>query len=573
MNKQWIISRHNVSAIQDICREIGCHPAVAALLAKRGIVSTKEIAEFFNPSLNQIRSYNILIDLPKAVHRIAQAIIRNENIMVFGDYDVDGVTSTALLYDFLTKTNARVSYYIPDRITEGYGLNKSQIEKIAVPGGIDLILTADCGSGSYEAIDCANEAGIDVIVTDHHRISVNIPEAFATINPRRHDCPSNLGYLAGVGVSFCLIVSLRKHLRDILYWDQKSQPNLKEYCDLVALGTISDIVPMIKENRIFTKNGIDIINYKPRPGIKALMDIAGIKKPYIDYDDIAYRIGPRINAAGRMDHARLGVELLLAKDMDKVTQVAEKLNSLNAMRQKEEGLIIAQIEKYLQDEPKELEKKSLILSSHDLHEGVLGIVASRLMEKYYRPVILISFKEGLGKGSGRSIPGINIYDALETCSGHLLNYGGHSMAAGIQIKSGQYMQFKNAFEQTVAILSENVAPGPILEIDYELNFDMITDKMVNELNSLQPFGPQNPEPVFLTKHIEIVYSKILGRNHRKIMIKQRNSSTTSQIFSAIWFNADQGLFNKKFIKEIAYKLRKNYWNGGHSIQLIIEGIR
>jgi single-stranded-DNA-specific exonuclease len=573
MKKRWIMNQPNFSDTQNISRDAGCHPVIATILGKRGMVSKKEIAEFLSPSLDQIRSYNTLIDLPKAVHRIAEAIIQHERIMVFGDYDVDGITSTVLLYDFLKNAGAQVSYYIPDRISEGYGLNKKQIEKIAIPRGIHLILTADCGSGSYDAIDYANEAGIDVIVTDHHRISDTLPDALATINPKRCDCPSDLGLLAGVGVAFCLIVSLRKHLREIYFWDQKSQPNLKEYCDLVALGTISDIVPMIKENRILTKNGIDVINDKPRPGIKALIDIAGIKKPYIDSDDIAYRIGPRINAAGRMDHAELGVELLLTKDMDIAVQVAEKLNSLNAMRQKEETLIVNHINKFLKDEPGTLEKRALIISSHDLHEGVLGIVASRLMEKYHRPTIIISFKEGVGKGSCRSIPGINLYDALEACSGYLEKYGGHSMAAGIQIKSEKYVLFKNAFEETIAGMTENTATEPCLEIDYELNFDMITDRLVDELSALQPYGPQNPEPIFASKHIEIVFSKIIGQNHRKIMIKQRNSSIASPVLSAMWFHADHDHLNKKYFKEMAYKLRKNYWNGNHSIQLIIEDIR
>jgi single-stranded-DNA-specific exonuclease len=573
MKKRWIISRPDFEGAQQICREAGCHPVVAAILAKRGVKSKKDTIEFLNPSFDQFRSFNKLIDLPQAVNRIAKAIIHRENILVFGDYDVDGVTSTAILYDFLKNAGAQVSYYIPDRMSEGYGLIEKQIENIALPRDVHLIITADCGSGSYDAIARAKACGIDVIVTDHHRISYPLPDALAIVNPQRQDCPSGSKCFAGVGVVFCLVICLRKHLRDIKFWNFHSQPNLKEYCDLVALGTISDIVPMIRENRIITKTGIDVINKNPRPGIKALLETAGISKPYIDDDYIAYRIGPRINAAGRMDHAEFGVELLLTKDNDRATQLAEKLNALNSLRQKEEVYIFNQIEKFLKDEPSALEKKALVLSGHDLHEGVLGIVASRLIEKFYRPVILISFKKGIGKGSGRSIPGINIFDALAACSKYLDNFGGHPMAAGIQIKSEQYAQFKDAFERTVAILSKKVEPGPSLEIDYELNFDKITENLIDGLNSLQPFGPQNPEPVFYSKHIEITFSKIIGSRHLRLMVKQKNNATPSTSFTAVWFNADEDLSERRYIKEIAYRLRKNYWNGSQSIQLVIEDIR
>jgi single-stranded-DNA-specific exonuclease len=572
MKKQWHIARPDFEAAQTVCRESGCHPVISAILARRGLLSKQEIESFLNPSLDQIRSHALLADLPRAVHRIAKAILHHEPILVFGDYDVDGVTSTALLYDFLKSAGAHVSYYIPDRISEGYGMNETQIVKVAIPRGIRLIVTADCGSGSHKAIDLANESGIDVIVTDHHRLSDQLPDALAVINPRRNDCPSNSSYLAGVGVAFCLLIGIRRHLREINFWNIQSQPNLKEYCDLVALGTISDIVPMIKENRVITRSGIDVINDNPRPGIKALQSVSGILKPQIDSDDIAFRIGPRINAAGRMAHAEMGVELLLTKDSARAAQLAEKFNSLNAMRQKEESLILNQIIKFLKDEPHLLEKKTLVLRSQDLHEGVLGIVASRLMEKFYRPVILVSFRDGIGKGSGRSIPGINIYDALSACSGYLENFGGHPMAAGIQIKPEQYLSFKNAFEEAVEHLSKNIQSFPSLEIDHELNFDMITENLIDEINAMQPFGPQNPEPVFYSKYIEIVFSKIIGNRHLKLTVKQKKSPS-SPVFPAIWFNADQELASRKYAKEIAYRLRRNHWNNGQGIQLLIEDIR
>jgi single-stranded-DNA-specific exonuclease len=573
MQKRWKLLKSDLETVRNISKQFGCHPAIATILANRGIISKTAVNAFLHPLLNQIRSYDKFIDMEKAACRIADAIIHNEKILIFGDYDVDGITSTAILFDFLQTAGARISYYIPHRIAEGYGLNKRHITGIAKPDGIGLIITVDCGSSSHEAVTCANESGIDVIITDHHAIPIDAPKAYAIINPHRQDCPSNSKFLAGVGVVFYLIICIRKHLRDHNHWNAAVQPNLKDYCDLVALGTIADIVPMVRENRIFTKIGLEILNSNPRPGIKALIQISGINKPYIDTEDIAYRIGPRLNSAGRMEHANLGVELILSKDYDKAYPIVEILNNLNSMRQKEENLILSQIDKFLKEEPKHLEGKTLVLCSEALHEGVIGIIASKLSEKFYRPVLLISFKDGIGKGSGRSIPGINLYDAVSACAGLLENFGGHPMAAGIRISQNNYILFKNAFEKTVVEMIGNAELEPFLEIDCELNFDMISDKLIDELNSLQPFGPQNAEPIFLSRNIEVAFSKTIGYHHQRMVLKQKTHSVSSRSFPAIWFNADIKLQNKRYFKEIAYKLRMNYWNGTQNTQIVIEDIR
>ena len=449
MNKPMEIQSPDRSTIRRIATRAACHPIIATLLANRGITSPEAIAAFLHPSLGHIHSFETLIDMDKAVPRIAQAILGREKILVFGDYDVDGITSTTILYEFLTAAGADVTPYIPHRMDEGYGLKSCQINGTAIPGGFQLIITIDCGSASHDAVACAAQAGIDVIVTDHHTIYDSPPKAFAVINPQRADCPSGSVYLAGVGVAFCLLISLRKHLRKIHFWKNGSEPNLKDYCDLVALGTIADIVPLIHENRVLTRAGLDVINAAPRPGLASLIDICGINKPVIDAEDIAFRIAPRLNASGRMDHASLAVKLLCTRDADEAYAIAKSMHAMNTERQKTEQEILEFILMYFTHEPEHLDKKAIVLGKEGWHQGVLGIVASRLVERYYRPVILISFDGDTGKGSGRSIPEINLYDALCGCSEHLEGFGGHPMAAGISIRRENLPAFQQKFETII----------------------------------------------------------------------------------------------------------------------------
>ncbi|MDO9264125.1 MAG: single-stranded-DNA-specific exonuclease RecJ [Desulfosalsimonadaceae bacterium] len=563
------IQSQDRATIRRISKRAACHPIIATLLSNRGITSPEAIESFLNPSLSRIKSFETLIDMDKAVKRISHAILHREKILVFGDYDVDGITSTTILYEFLTAAGADVTPYIPHRISEGYGLNSCQIENTAIPGGFQLIITIDCGSASHDAVACAAQSGIDVIVTDHHVIYDCPPRAFAVVNPQRADCPSGSGYLAGVGVAFCLLISLRKHLREIDFWNNGSEPNLKDYCDLVALGTIADIVPLIHENRILTKTGLDVINATPRPGLASLIDICGMTKPVIDAEDIAFRIAPRLNAAGRMDHAYLAVKLLCTQDIDEAHAIAKSMHAMNAERQETEQKIFQFIIMYFTHEPEHLDKKAIVLGKPGWHQGVLGIVASRLVEKFYRPVILISFDGDMGKGSGRSIPGINLYDALCRCAEYLDGFGGHPMAAGIKIRKENLTAFQAQFEKTIEDMGTAKDLTPTLSVDCLLDLDMISDQLINEIEMLQPFGQSNPEPVFAVENVDVVFSKIIGNNHRRLSIKQRHSKTGKSI-NAIWFNVEGEDQHQKYYDRLAFKLRWNYWNGGKSIQALIE---
>jgi single-stranded-DNA-specific exonuclease len=410
---------------------------------------------------------------------------------------------------------------------------------------------------------------VDIIITDHHAISDTIPRAVAVVNPRRKDCASGADYLAGVGVAFCLVISLRKRLRDMNFWKNIPEPNLKACCDLVALGTIADVVPLVRENRVLAKAGLNVIATCPRPGIAALIDASGANKTTIDAEDIAFKLSPRLNAAGRMDHARLAVELLTAKDSDTAFAIAAQLNKMNAQRQAVEQKIFNQILMFLNDTPEQLRKSVLILGKHDWHEGVLGIVASKLAEKFFRPVILVSFDKNTGKGSGRSIPGIDLHDALCRCASYLDGFGGHPMAAGLSIKRENFTRFQEVFEKTVSTMTEDHKPAPRITIDTRLDFDMISDALVDEITSLAPFGPENPEPLFCAEHVDVAFSKLMGGKHRRLKLRQRRSNSQNTL-NAVWFNVEGENADLHHFNLLVFKLKWNHWNGKKSVQAIIE---
>lgn len=576
MQPHWKLKSPATETVRSLQRRIACHPVIAAILVNRDITSPQDARTFLNPSISNLRSPFQLKDIEIAVQRIADAIRGYEKILLFGDYDVDGVTGTAILLDFLKHTGADVSYYVPHRLKEGYSLQPSHITDIAIPQGVKLIITTDCGAGSHQAVETAQKADIDVVITDHHITGDTLPPALAVVNPQRRDCRAGFNHLAGVGVTFYLLIALRKHLRDQGFWLDKPEPNLKDYCDLVALGTIADITPLVGENRILTDAGIDLINQKKRIGVKALIEASGLNKQLADAEDVAFKLAPRINAAGRMEHAGMGVELFTTANLATAREIAGKLNDLNAKRQKTEKFILDLIEAYLENTSSLLANKSLVLtdhhSPHAWNPGVLGIVASRLVRKYFRPVVLIACQNGTGKGSARSIPGFNLYDGLSGC-GHLLeNFGGHAMAAGLKIRTNRLARFRDAFD---AIVRQNTVADdftPVLMIDHELNFDDIDAALLDDLESLKPFGQDNPEPFFMARNISVVSSKIVGGCHRKMVLGQSGQYTPKR-FAAIQFNIDAKANPPDFFDRIAYRLRWNRWNHTQTVQLVIEAIQ
>jgi len=569
MKKEWQILRPDACAVEKLARILKCHPAIAAILVNRNIVSPEDASNFLSASLNHLSPPFSIKDMDAAVHRILKAIKSNEKVLIFGDYDVDGITATTILLEFFRSVGADVSYYIPHRITEGYGLQSSHIINCALSKKTSLIITVDCGSGSHDAVKAANAAGIDVIITDHHIMPDALPPAVAVINPMRHDCSSGFDNLAGVGVAFCLLICLRKQLRNENFWKNRQEPNLKSICDLVALGTMADMVPLTNDNRILAKTGLDIISSSPRPGIKALLGVCGINKRAVNSDDVVFGLAPRLNSAGRIDHASMAVELLTTKKMDHAGQIARSLNHMNRKRRTIENEMLAQIEDHLKINPSLLQKNTLVLAHQNWHLGILGIVASRVMKKYFCPVVLITTKDGIGKGSARSIPGVNLYDGLSACTGDLESFGGHSMAAGLKIKTEKIDRFELNFENFVSDITK---PDDFIRkvyIDYELTFDDISEDLIDEIESLNPFGTGNREPLFMARDIMVVSSKIVGKNHRRMLLKQ-SGGNTGKTFHAIQFNVNAGITMKNGFDRIAFRLRWNRWNDRKTGQMVIE---
>jgi len=569
MKKEYRILSPGQSIVRELSGRLKCHPATAAVLVNRGITSPEAAAEFLSDNLKYLRSPLGVRDMDKAVRRIAAALEKKESILIFGDYDADGVTATALFLDFFNRIGARATYYIPHRAKEGYGLDATHIHRIAIPKKVDLIITVDCGSSSHDAVKAARAAGIDVIITDHHHAAPPLPPAVAVVNPNRPDCTAGFDMLAGVGVVYALLLCLRKHLRDRDFWASGREPNLKALSDLVALGTVADIVPLRHNNRLLTKTGLQVINSQNRIGINALGQAAGLGTRPLTAEDIAFRLAPRINAAGRIAHAACAVRLLTTRKEETSRRIAALLNRLNDKRRRSEQEIYSQVIGYLQANPAVLQRNALVLKHPNWHEGVLGIVAAKLVERFYRPVILISIRSGTGKGSARSIPGFHLFEGLEKTSAHLERFGGHAGAAGLQIQADRIDAFREAFEAVVTESTRRDDFIPMIDIDRELSLDDITPKLVDELAALQPFGQGNSEPVFMARNVSVAYSRIVGNGHRQLRLKAPRASS-GDIFNAIQFNIDPKSPPPTFLERIAFKLRWNHWNGNKTIQLIIE---
>ena len=483
----------------------------------------------------------------------------------------DGITATVLMSDFLSKAGGFVDSYIPHREEEGYGLQVHHIQNFSGSDKYDLIVTVDCGAGSREALEAAIEAGMDVIVTDHHNVSPDFPNSLVMINPKRPDCSAGFDSLSGVGVAFSLLICLRAYLRETGFWEKsvKKEPNLKQYCDLVALGTVADMVPLINNNRILVKSGLNIINENPRYGLRALIETCKLENNIIDAEDIAFKLAPRLNAAGRMGHAGIAAELLMSENMMDASRIADILEGFNIKRQESEKKMLAEVRQHIERNPHILQNQTLVLAKKGWNEGVLGIVASKVVDEFRRPAIMISIKDAVSKGSGRSLPGLDLYEALHECAGSLMEFGGHPMAAGIKIKTVHIDPFATHFEKVV---KTSTASKPIvseLPVDYRVDFDEIDGNLLDELERLKPYGEGNPEPIFVAENIFVSRPTIVGENHRKMLLSQSSSNSGKKI-SAIHFNTGPDHRNKDFFDRIAFRLRWNRWNSNKIMQIVIE---
>lgn len=558
MKKKWQYYEQDKDIVNKIAEEHGISTLLAKILVNRGIVDSKQIKVFLEPQRHDFHNPFDMLDMEMAVNRIIEAINNKEKTIIYGDYDVDGITSITVLKKFLNERGLDVDYYIPNRLEEGYGLNKEAIEEIAKKG-YKLMITVDCGISGVEEVELANSLGIETIITDHHEQLDVLPNAYAIINPKRRDNTYPFRGLAGVGVVFKVIQAISMKLN----LDEKEY---LKYLDIVCIGTISDIVPLVDENRVIAKLGLMLVKCTKNVGLKELIQESGYKT--IDSGMVSFGIAPRINACGRMGKQEEALELFLTDNPEKAKTITKRLNEYNTQRQETEKQIFEQAISELEKE--NLEKKSsIVLAGENWHHGVIGIVASRITEKFFKPTILICIEDDIGKGSGRSVPGFDLHEALAQSSKYLEKYGGHEMAVGLSLKKENIQEFKNHFEEYAK--SKGVKDiVPIINIDSEITKKDINKAIVEQIKLLEPFGEQNKQPLLIYKNLKIASIRALSEGkHLKLMLKDEN-----EIINAIGFNlgelSEEYLIGDKV--DVVGTLEINAYNGQEQIQINLKDI-
>ncbi len=558
MKKKWSFYEVEQEKINEISNKYNITKLLAQILVNRGITEEKEIRTFLEPTRNDFYDPFLLPDMEKAVDRIIEAINNQEKVMIFGDYDVDGITSVTVLKKFLKERGLETGYYIPNRLEEGYGLNKEAVEKI-IEQGYTLIITVDCGISGIEEIEECNKLGVQTIVTDHHEQGENIPNAYAVIDAKRKDNKYPFRELAGVGIVFKLIQAISTKLN-------LEEKEYLKYLDIVAVGTISDIVPLINENRVIAKLGLMLIKMTKNIGLRELIIASNYKQ--IDSNTISFGIAPRINACGRMGHQEEALKLFLTDNIVEAKEITNKLNKYNSERQEKEGNIFKQALEKLQTENIE-NRNTIVLGGDNWYHGVIGIVASKLTESFFKPTILVCFEGEDGKGSGRSIPSFDLHEALSYSGNYLEKFGGHAMAVGLTLKKENFESFKEKFEEFAE--QKNIKQIiPTIKIDCEISKNDLKLETVEELKKLEPFGEKNQRPCFVYKGLKINSIRALSEGkHLKLSLRDDN-----QLIDAIGFNlghlADEFLIGDKV--DIVGILEINEYNGIKKVQINLKDI-
>jgi single-stranded-DNA-specific exonuclease len=556
MQKRWNILSSETADVASLQASLKINPILCSILVQRGITDYEKAKEFFRPSLEHLHSPWLMKDMQKAVNRIINAFEKKEKILVYGDYDVDGTTSVASMFQFLKLLHEPIDFYIPHRYKEGYGISKIGID-FAKEQGFTLIISLDCGIKSAELIAYAKTLGIDFIVCDHHLPDSDVPDAAAILNPKQIDCPYPYKELCGCGVGFKLMMALTEKLN-------LSTETYLQYIDLVAIAIAADIVPVTGENRTLAYFGIQKVNTKPSVGIEALLNLSKAKSP-MSLTSLVFVIAPRINAAGRMDDAKKAVQLFIEKDSNAAISLANILHSDNSDRREADSSITVEAMEMLAADPNNQNRKSTVLYNEYWHKGVVGIVASRLIETFYRPTIVLTKSGEFAAGSARSVAGFNLYEAIHACRAHLLGYGGHFAAAGMTLAINQIESFKAAFEAEVArtITPEQLIPE--LTINAEINFKEITISLYNIIKQMEPFGPDNMRPVFIARNVKDAgFSKVVKDLHLRVVLKQEDI-----ILSGIGFNmADKfSILQDGQPIDIVFAIDENEWQGNINLQL------
>ncbi len=565
LSRRWTMRLQDDACAAALTRALEIDPLLARVLSGRGFTDSGVVGRLLNPALADLHNPFLLKDMDRAVQRLLAALTRGETLCIFGDYDVDGITATVLLLEFFQALGASCYHYIPNRFVEGYGLSRDSVMAAATRGA-RVIVTVDCGVTAHAAALLCAECGIDLIITDHHTPGEALPEAWAVIDPLRKDCPFPCKALAGVGVAFNLMMALRSALRDTGYFADRPEPNLREYLDLVALGTIADIVPLVDENRILVAHGLRELSFGSRTGISALKEVSGIAGE-VDCAAVGFRLAPRLNAAGRLEDAARGVELLLTRDRQRALEMARELDASNRERQALEQTILRDALTKVSTNPALSGRRSIVLASAEWHAGVIGIVASRLVDLFHRPTILFALDEGCGKGSGRSIPGLHLYDALAACSDHLLRFGGHKYAAGMSINESALEDFVAQFDTVAAGQLADDDLLPEVCIDAELLPEQVTLAAAEQLELLQPFGMGNPRPVFLLRNASVIGRTVLKEQHLRLRL-----AVDGYRFEALGFSMAAAVPEARCV-DLAFTLESNEWNGRRSLQLRLKDLR
>lgn len=563
--KRWRLKpQAEEAAVQGMVHE-KCPPIAARLLVQRGIDKPAIASTYFRPSLEQLHDPFLMADMLVAVERIERALGDNERIMVYGDYDVDGTTAVALVYSFLHRFTGNITFYIPDRYAEGYGISFQGIDR-AAQEKVGLIIALDCGIKSIDKVDYAAERGIDMIICDHHRPGDELPKAVAVLDPKRDDCPYPYKELSGCGIGFKLVQGFA--MRNGIELNE-----LETLLDLVAVSTACDIVPVTGENRVLTHFGLQRVNLDPRPGIKVMMQMANVKKR-LGVSELVFTIGPRINAAGRIEHGRQAVELLLAKDQAQAEHIGLRVDGNNTARQELDKDITRSALDHIEQDETMQEAWSTVLYNEAWHKGVIGIVASRLIEQYYRPTIVLTESQGKAVGSARSVKGFDVYEAINACSDLLEQFGGHMYAAGLTMPIENVPAFRAQFEAVVRATLDPALRIPEEEVDAEVHFNEIDDRLARILHYMAPFGPANMKPVLLTRGVvDTGNARIVGEDHLKMTL--RMAGTQGPTFDAIGFRMG-GHFERVKSGEpfsVIHTLEENEWNGRRTLQLNIRDIK
>lgn len=567
MEKRWVLKpQGDADAVTRLAAELRINRILVKLLVQRGITTYEEARQFFRPSLDMLHDPFLMKDMDKAINRINTAVENKEKVMVYGDYDVDGTTAVSLVYTFLKSLSGDIAHYIPDRYKEGYGISKQGID-FAKENGYSLIIALDCGIKSVDKIDYANSLGVDFIICDHHRPGAEIPNAVAVLDPKRNDCPYPYKELSGCGIGFKLVQAFAQ---------QNEMPfsQLEQYLDLVAISIAADIVPITGENRILAYYGLQRLNREPRPGIKAILELSGFKRDELTINDIVFTIAPRINAAGRIESGTKAVELLISCNEDLAGFLGDDINDQNNTRKNLDQLITDQALQQIEDNEDFKNRKSTVLYNPEWHKGVIGIVASRLTDRYYRPTIVLTKSNGMVSGSARSVKDFDVYNAIESCSDLLEQFGGHMYAAGLTMREENVDAFREKFEAIVSSTIEEKMLTREIEIDAELSLTDITGSFYNILKQFAPFGPGNLSPIFRSSGVrDNGRGRVVGNNHLKLTLMQEGNQPGVYDGIAFQLGHHHPMVEQQEAFDVVYHIEENNFNNRITLQLNIKDLK